>query len=106
MIKDCQCELFILTLHGLTMQAHVAKNVSNCFAVLRHIHSIRRTVTMPVLQSHVISMVLTRLDYRRATLAGLANTLLNRLQSVLHAAARLIYSVTSRLVVSITVTVG
>ena len=77
---------------GLTMQAHVAKTVSNCFAVLRQIRSIRRSVTKPVLQSLVVSMVLTRLDYGSATLAGLPNTLLNRLQSVLHAAARLIYS--------------
>ena len=77
---------------GLTMRAHVAKTVSNSFAVLRHIRSIRRSVTKPVLQSLVVSMVLTRLDYGSATLAGLPNTLLNRLQSVLHAAARLIYS--------------
>jgi hypothetical protein len=74
------------------MQAHVAKTVSNCFGVLRQIRSIRRSVTKPVLQSLVVSMVLTRLDYGSATLAGLPNTLLNRLQSVLHAAARLIYS--------------
>jgi len=37
-------------------------------------------------------MVLTRLDYGSATLSGLPNVLLDRLQSVLHAAARLIYS--------------
>jgi hypothetical protein len=36
--------------------------------------------------------MLTRLDYGSATLAGLPNTLLNRLQSELHAATRLIYS--------------
>ena len=77
---------------GLTMRAHVAETVSNCFAVLRHIRSICRSVTKPVLQSLVVSMVLTRLDYGSATLAGLPNTLLNRLQSVLHAVARLIYS--------------
>ena len=70
---------------GLTMQAHIAKTVSNCFAVLRHIRSIRHSVTKPVLQSLVVSMALTRLDYGSATLAGLPNTLLNRLQSVLHA---------------------
>ena len=36
--------------------------------------------------------MLTRPDYGSATLAGLPNTSLNRLQYVLHAAARLIYS--------------
>jgi len=77
---------------GLTMQAHVNKTVSSCFAILRQIRSIRRSVSKPVLQSLVVSMVLTRLDYGSATLAGLSDTLLDRLQSVLHAAARLIHS--------------
>ena len=77
---------------GLALQAHVAKTVSNCFAVLRHIGSVRRSVTKPVLQSLVVSMVVTHQDYGSATLAGLPNTLLNRLQSVLHAAALLINS--------------
>ena len=75
-----------------TMSCHIAKTVSLCFSVLRQLQSIRRSVTRPVLQSLVVSLVLTRLDYGNATLTGLPNTLLNRLQSVLNAAARLIYS--------------
>ena len=43
--------------------------------------------------SLVVSLVLTRLDYGNATLAGLPSYLVDRLQSVLNAAARLIYSV-------------
>ena len=73
---------------GLTMQADVTKTVSSCFTVLRHIRSTRHSVTEPVLQSLIVSMVLTLLDYESATLAGLPNTLLSRLQSVLQAAAR------------------
>ena len=63
-----------------------------CFSVLRQLRSIRRSVTRPVLQSLVVSLVLARLDYGNASLAGLPNTLLNRLQFVLNAAARLIHS--------------
>ena len=37
-------------------------------------------------------MVLARLDYGSATLAGLPRQLLNRLQSVMNAAARLVFS--------------
>ena len=74
------------------MPAHVAKTVSNCFTMLRHIRSIRRSVTKPVLQSLVASMALTRLDYGSATHATLSNTWLNRLQSVLGTAALLIHS--------------
>jgi len=43
------------------------------------------------MQSIVVALVLTRLDYRNATLAGLANKSLVKLQSVLNAAARLIF---------------
>ena len=39
-----------------------------------------------------MSLVVAHLDYGNASLAGLPNTLLNRLQFVLNAAARLIYS--------------
>jgi len=74
------------------MSCHVAKTVSSCFSVLRQLRSIRRSVTRQVLQSPVVSLVLARLDYGNASLAGLPNILLNRLQSVLNAAARLIYS--------------
>ena len=44
-----------------------------------------------MLKSLVVALVLSRLDYGSATLAGLPATLLNRLQSVLNAAARLIF---------------
>jgi len=66
--------------------------VSSCFAVLRQIRSIRRSVTRPVLQSLVASLVLTRLDYGCSTLPGLPARQLNRLQSVVNSAARLVYS--------------
>jgi len=44
------------------------------------------------MQTPVTSLVLTELDYGCATLAGLPATLLDRLQSVVNAAARLIYA--------------
>ena len=77
----------------LSMRTHISKTVSACFAVLRQLRSIRRSVTRPVLQSLVASLVLTRLDYGITTLAGLPARQLNRLQSVVNAAdARLVYS--------------
>ena len=76
----------------LSMSTHVSRTVSTCFASLRQLRSIRRSVTMPILQSLVASLVLTKLDYGIATLAGLPDRQLNRLQSVLNAAARLVCS--------------
>jgi len=76
----------------LSMRTHVSKTVSACFAALRQIRSIRRSVSRPVLQSLVSALVLTRLDYGCSMLVGITENQLNRLQSVLNAAARLIYS--------------
>jgi len=72
----------------LSMRTYISKTVSACFAVLRQIRSIRQSVTRPVLQSLVASLVLTRLDF----VVRLPARQLNRLQSVLNAAARLVYS--------------
>ena len=59
-------------------------------AALRRLRSIRRSVSQAVLLSLVTSLIMTRLDYGSAVLAGLPSHLLNRLQSVLNAAARLV----------------
>ena len=55
----------------LSMSTHVMRTVTSCFAVMRQIRSIRRSVSQPVLCSLVVSLVLTRLDYGSAFLAGL-----------------------------------
>ena len=75
-----------------SMRTHVSKTVSSCFAALRQIRSIRRSAPTPVLLSLVTSLVLSRLDYGSVVLAGLPGYLLDRLQSVLNAAARLVHS--------------
>jgi Reverse transcriptase (RNA-dependent DNA polymerase) len=74
---------------NVTMKTHITKTVASCFAALRQIRSIRMSFTRPVRLSLVVSLVLTRRDYGCTTLAGLSASLLDRLQSVLNAAARL-----------------
>jgi hypothetical protein len=76
----------------LSMRTHVVRTASACFAVLRNIRSIRRSVSQSVLESLVVTLVLTRLDYGGTTLTGLPKHLLDRLQSVQNAAARLIFT--------------
>jgi len=73
----------------ISFRSHVAKTVSSCFAALRQIRSIKQSISRPVMQSLVVSMVLTRLDYGSETLAGIPSRLMDRLQSVLNEAARL-----------------
>ena len=70
------------------MKSQVQQIVASSFAVLHQLRSIRRSVPQPVYQTLIVSLVLKRLDYGNATLAGISAALLNRLQSVLNAAAR------------------
>ena len=67
----------------MSVKTHVSRTVSSCFAALRQIRSIRRSVSQPVLLSLVTSLVLTRLDYGSIALTGISRRLMDRLQSVL-----------------------
>ena len=55
----------------VSMQTHVVKTLSSCFTILCRIRSIRRSVSSSILKSLVVSLVLPRMDYGSATLAGL-----------------------------------
>ena len=75
--------------NGLTMSTHITKVVAS----LRQLRSIRRSLSHESFIRLVVALVLARLDYCKGVLAGLPASQLSRLQSVLHVAARLIYSV-------------
>jgi len=71
----------------LSMRCHVQKTVANCFAVLRQLRTIRRSVLTSVYHTLVVALVLSRLDYGNAVMVGLPGYLYSQLQSVLNAAA-------------------
>jgi len=79
--------------NGLTMSTHITKVVAGCFASLRQLRSVRRSLSHESFTWLVVALVLVRLDYCNRVLAGLPASQLSRLQSVLHTAARLIYGV-------------
>jgi len=64
-------DLGVWTDRGLSMSTHVTKVVAGCFAVLRQLNSISRSVSRESLIGLVVSLVLTRLDYCNAVLVGL-----------------------------------
>jgi len=66
----------------MSMRSHVLNTVAACIAILRQLRRIRRSVPRSVLQSLVSSLVLQRLDYGNATLAGIPSHLTKRMQSV------------------------
>ena len=70
-----------------TSITHVSKTTFCCFNALCQIRSIRRSVSKPVLLSLATSLVL---DYGSTNLAGISGRLLDRLQSVLNADARMV----------------
>jgi len=74
------------------VDVQVSRTVSHCFSILRRLRSIRRSLSSSVFQSLVASSVLSRLNYGNATLAGITSLQLRRLQSVMNAAARLVFS--------------
>jgi len=79
----------------LIVRMHVKRTVSRCFAALRQLRQIRRSVPPATFQSLVVTLVLSRLDNGNAVLIGLPAYLVHCLQSVLNAAARLIYHMRS-----------
>ena len=78
---------------GLSMTAHVNKIVSQCFYSLRKIKSIRRSLSTDATVTLVISLICSRIDYCNTVFAGLPNSTIDRLQSVLHATVRIITGV-------------
>jgi len=65
--------------------------VSRCSAVLRQFHHLRRYVTDDCFRLLMTSLVHSRLDYRNFVLVELPAYLQRHIQSVLNAAARLVF---------------
>lgn len=76
----------------VTMRTHVAATVRLCFAALRQIRSVRRALPRHALLTLIRSLVVSKVDYCNSLLTGVSGHLLGRLQSVLNAAARLVFS--------------
>lgn len=74
----------------LTMKTHISRIVSSCFFQLRRLRQIRRSAGEEVTKRLVVALVLSRLDYCNAALAGLPASTIRPLQRVQNAAARLI----------------
>jgi len=73
----------------MSMKHHVSKTASACFYHIRRLRQIRHLVSREVLTQLVTSLVLSRLDYCNAVLAGLPASTLAPLQRAQNAAARL-----------------
>ena len=74
------------------MRTQVINTVRACFAALRQIRSVRRSLHQHALLTLIRTLVITKLDLCNSVLVGTSVYLQDRLLSVLNAAARLVYS--------------
>jgi len=75
----------------VSMRSHVTKTVSACYSVLHQLWTIRRSVSRFILHSW-FRLSSSRGWNSNLTLAGVSSHLLSRMQSVMNATARLIFS--------------
>jgi len=71
--SKCVRNIDIFIDSDVTMRSHVTRTAASCFAPLRLLRrpTIRRSVSDAVFQTLIVSLVLSRLDYGNATLAGI-----------------------------------
>ena len=76
----------------ITIRSHVTNTDRSCFAALCQISSVRLSLPQHAVLTLVQALVITKLDQCNSLLVGTSGYLQSRLQSVLNAAARLVYS--------------
>ena len=75
---------------NLSMSQHISNTCKAAYIQIRHISSIRHLLTTQATQTLVCSLVLSRLDCCNSSLSGCPQYLLDKLQKVQNAAARLV----------------
>jgi len=75
----------------MSMTSHINQTVGQCFRQLRLIKSCIKSLPFEVARTLFNSFVISRIDYCNSLLAGIPKCLLDRLQSVLNASAKLLY---------------
>ncbi len=75
----------------LTFKEHIAKTARSCRFALHNIRKIRPFLTEHAAQLLVQALVVSRLDYCNALLAGLPSNTIKPLQMIQNAAARLVF---------------
>ncbi len=76
----------------LTFKEHIAKTAQSCRFALHNIRKIRPFLTEHAAQLLVKALVISRLDYCNALLAGLPYNTIKPLQMIQNAAARLVFN--------------
>ena len=95
-VVDTARSLGVIVDSHLTMSAHVAAVCRAAYFQLRQIRLITRALSVDAARTLVQAFISCRLDYCNSLLCGITDNLLQRLQSVQNAAARLVTGVRRR----------
>ena len=76
----------------VAMRSHVTATVRSCFAALRQLRSVWRCLPQQALLTLIRALIISKVDYYCSVLIGVSGHFLDRFQSVLNAAARLVFS--------------
>ena len=74
----------------LSFSRHISKLACSCYYQLRQLRSIRKSLTTDSCHTLVRALIISRIDYCNSLLGGIPRYLLDQLDGVLRAAARLI----------------
>ena len=77
----------------VTMNNRGTLTVRSCFAALRQIRSVHRSLPRHALLTLIRALVVSKVDYCMSALVGITGHLMDKLQSILNAAALLVLSV-------------
>ena len=75
------------------MKSHVIMTVKACFTALRQIRSVRCSLPQHALLTLIRALMVSKVDYCNSELARISGRHMDRLQSILNAAAHLVVSV-------------
>ena len=89
-------DLGVLLDNELSMKQHISKVAASCFFQLRRLRQLRLLLGQQVTAQLVSALSLSRLDYCNSVLAGLPAAMLEPLQRVQNAAARLVLNLSFR----------
>ena len=77
----------------MKMCAHVEQIERKCYRNIRELRSIRKYLTTETTKTLVQALVTSHLDYSNSLLIGISNELMNRLQRIQNAAARVVLNI-------------
>ena len=75
---------------NLNMSQHISNTCKAAYIQIRHVSSIRHLLTTQTTQTLICSLAFSRVDYCNSLLSGCPQYLLDKLQNVQNAAARLV----------------